>query len=182
MIDKAKFLGHKDEAQVELEFLGLRYSILANAATLSPTYSNLSEQFYQQARRHLEQPDMEGSGGSMTIAALQANILIALYEFKQSYFARAWVSVSRVTWLAQVLGLHKMDKKDSPRRSSFAHSYLPADAGPIDLEERRRTLWAAFSLKCFANIGIGWNTSATIDYREVRNNNNTLRKSFIFEY
>ena len=169
MIDKAKFLSDQDEAHVELEVHGLRYSMLAYAATLSPTYSNLSEEFYQQARKHLEQPDMEGSRGSMTIVALQANILIALYELKQNYFARAWVSVSRVIWLAQALGLHEMDKKNSPRRTSFAQFYLPAGAGPTDLEERRRTLWAAFSLKCFANIGIGWNTGATIDYREVGN-------------
>lgn len=45
---------------------------------------------------------------------------------------------------------------------------VPTD--PVDLEERRKTLWAAYNLSCSVGISTGWNVGGLIDYREVRLN------------
>ena len=97
MIDESRLLSSTNDVRVPLESLGLRYAIWAHAAALSPIYSNLKEQFYKQARECVEGAEMEVSGSSMTIAALQSHILLALYEFKETMFQRAWASVSRAT-------------------------------------------------------------------------------------
>ena len=109
---------------------------------------------------------METSGGSMTLAALQAHILLAVYEFKRTLFSRVWVSVSRATWLAQMLELHKMDQPSTKRRFSL-ETCLPETRDPADLKERRITFWAAFGLHCYVGVGVGWSTGGVIDVREV---------------
>lgn len=167
MIDASKFPSSTNEIHVPLESLGLRYAMFAHAAALSPIYSNLKEQFYQQARECIEDPEVEVSGGSMTIAALQAHTLLALYEFKETLFPRAWVSVSRATWLAQMLELHKMDPKGSSRRRPSFETYLHETGDPAELKERETTLWAAYGLHCFIGVAVGWNTGCMLDAREV---------------
>lgn len=139
----------------------------AHAAALSPIYSNLKERFYQQARECVEDSEVEVSGGSMTIAALQTHILLALYEFKETLFPRAWTSVSRATWLAQMLELHKMDPKVSSKRVASFETYLHETSDPAELKERATTLWAAYGLHCFIGVGVGWNTGCMLDVREV---------------
>ena len=61
----------------------------AHAAALSPTYTNMGECFYQQAKKTLEDPKMERSGGCTTIDKLQTHKVVALYELKQGLFTRA---------------------------------------------------------------------------------------------
>ena len=167
MIDKAKFFSRINDPQVSPELLGLRYSMWAHAAAHSPTYSNMSERYYQQAKKRLEDLEVDRSGGSMTLTALQTNILLALYEFNQAFFSQAWLSATRASWLAQMLELHKMDRKDPTKRNFTAQTLLPATSDPAELEERRTTFWAAFSLNCIVGIGSEWNTGSVIDYREV---------------
>ena len=167
MIDESRFLSSTNDIHVPLESLGLRYAMFAHAAALSPIYSNLKEQFYQQARECVEDPEVEVSGGSMTIAALQTHILLALYEFKETLFPRAWVSVSRATWLAQMLELHKMDLKVPPKRTASFETYLQEASDPAELNERGTTFWAAASLHCFIGVGVGWNTGNKLDARDV---------------
>lgn len=167
MIDESRFLSSTNDIHVPLESLGLRYAMFAHAAALSPIYSNLKEQFYQQARECVEDPEVEVSGGSMTIAALQTHILLALYEFKETLFPRAWVSVSRATWLVQMMELHKMDSKDSAKRIASFETYLQEASDPAELKERGTTFWAATGLHCFIGVGVGWNTGYMLDAREV---------------
>lgn len=167
MINESRLLSSTNDIYVPLESLGLRYAMWAHAAALSPIYSNLKDQFYQQARECLEDPEVEVSGGSMTIAALQTHVLLALYEFKETLFSRAWVSVSRATWLAQMLELHKMDPKGSLKRNTPFETHLQETHDPAELKERGTTFWAAFSLHCFIGVGVGWNTGCMFDIREV---------------
>ena len=176
MIDQTMFLAQAGEERVGPELLGLRYAMWAHAAALSPTYSGMSERFYQQAREFLECPELEGSGGSLSIAALQINVLLALYELEKAYFIRAWISVGRATWLAQMLELHKMDGKDIPRQKP-ANQRLGSAANHADeLEERRKTFWAVYTLNCFLGVGVGWNTSSVMDYPEVSSTKATCRQ------
>lgn len=167
MIDESRLLANSNNVHVPPESLGLRYAIWAHAASQSPIYSNLKEQFYKQARECVEDAEMEMPGGSMTIAALQSHILLALYEFKETLFQRAWASVSRATWLAQMLELHKMDPKSPSKRTSSVEKYLNDTSDPAELKERGTTLWAAFSLHCFIGVGVGWNTGCMLDVRGI---------------
>ena len=167
MIDESRFMSFEDDTQIPLEILGLRYAMWAHAAALSPIYSNLKEQFYQLSKECVEDPGVEMSGGSMTIAALQATILLALYEFKETLFPRAWISVSRATWLAQMLELHRSDPKISSERNDPPENYLPETRETAELEERGKTFWAAISLHCFIGVGAGWSTGSMLDAREV---------------
>lgn len=167
MIDESRSPSSTDDIHVPLESLGLRYAMWAHAAALSPIYSNLKERFYQQARECVEDSEVEVSGGSMTIAALQTHILLALYEFKETLFPRAWTSVSRATWLAQMLELHKMDPKVSSKPIASFETYLHETSDPAELKERATTLWAAYGLHCFIGVGVGWNTGCMLDVREI---------------
>ena len=167
MLDESRFLNSANDVHVPLESLGLRYAVWAHAAALSPIYSKLKEQFYHQARECVEDPEVEVSGGSMTIAALQTHILLALYEFKETLFPRAWVSVSRATWLAQMLDLDKMDPRKVSNRSASFETYLQETHDPAELKERATTFWAAFGLHCFIGVGVGWNTGCISDARGV---------------
>lgn len=167
MIDESRFLASTNDDHVPLESLGLRYAVWAHAAALSAIYSNLKEQFYHQARECVEDPEVEVSGGFMTIAALQTHVLLALYEFKETLFPRAWVSVSRATWLAQMLDLDKMDPRKFSKRSASLETYLQETRDPAELKERATTFWAAFGLHCFIGVGVGWNTSCMLDSRGV---------------
>ena len=167
MVDESNFRFGIDNIHVSLDLLGLRYAMWAHAAALSPIYSNLKELFYQHARECVEDPGLEVSNGSMTIAALQTHILLALYEFRETLFPRAWISVSRATWLAQMMQLHKMDPKGSSLQRPSIETYLPDTDDPAELKERETTLWAAFGLHCFIGIGKGWNTGCMLDAQEV---------------
>ena len=167
MVDETSFLSKGNDIDVAQELSGLRYAMWAHAAALSPIYSYLKERFYEQARECIENPDMETSGRSVTVVALQIHVLLALYEFKQTLFSRAWVSVSRATWLAQMLELHTMDPQGSAKSRYSSERVLPETALPAELSERRKTLWAAYSLHCFVGVGVGWNTGCVINKREV---------------
>lgn len=176
MIGQTRFLAQAGEEQVGAELLGLRYAMWAHAAALSPTYSSMSECFYQQARECLERPELDGSGGSLSIAALQINVLLALYELEKSYFMRAWVSAGRATWLAQMLELHKMDAKDVPGQNPTFPRLGSATNDAEELEERRKSFWAVYTLNCFLGVSASWNTSSVMDYPEVSSNEATCRQ------
>ena len=167
IIDQTKFLAQVAEEQVGPELLGLRYAMWAHAAALLPAYSSMSGRFYQQARESLERPEMDGSGELLSIAALQLNVLLALYELEKGYFMRAWVSAGRATWLAQMLELHKMDGKDVPGEKLAFQRHGLATNNPEGLEERRKTFWAVNTLNCFLGVCASWNISSVTDYPEV---------------
>ena len=86
IVDETNFLSRGNDIPVAQELSGLRYAMWAHAAALSPIYSYLKERSYQQARECIENLDMEISGRSVTVAALQIHVLLALYEFKQTLY------------------------------------------------------------------------------------------------
>jgi hypothetical protein len=76
---------------------------------------------------------------------------MAAYEASKTLFSRAWLSVGRTVRLAQMLGLHRLDGDHSAGKNILAP---PKDW--IELEERRRTFWAAFYGDRWASSGTGW--------------------------
>ncbi|RFU34969.1 hypothetical protein B7463_g1366, partial [Scytalidium lignicola] len=130
----------------------LQYAVLATAAMISDKYSNYHRIFYERARKYLEATEMKGGGELYTsVRYVQAWHIIANYEAKQTYFARAWMSTGRCTRLSQMLGLHNLDS-DYPNYKTM----VPPPRDWIDKEERRRAFWSAFYGDRWASSGTGW--------------------------
>ena len=131
---------------------------------MSQAHQHMANDFYLQARRYLELTENEGNIASTH--ALQTNILIALFELRHANFARAWTSVSRLTWLTRMLDLHQMDDSTELNPEELTRSLFSL-TDPVELEERRRTLWATVHLNCFLNMGIKWAPGMVINLAEV---------------
>ena len=67
------------------------------------------------------------------------------------YFSRAWVNVGKSVRLCQMLGLQRLDVEGSDVKRILSP---PRDW--IELEERRRTFWAAYYCDRWASAGTGW--------------------------
>lgn len=142
----------------------LRYIIWSHACAMLPHYQSSAEQFYQKARRYIEQDEMRGHGESfISLQHAQAWILIATYEFKSMYFPRAWMSCGRATRLCQLMGLHRQDRVGLDVKQTMAP---PKDW--IEREERRRAFWMAYCNDRYASIGTGW--PMAIDERDILTN------------
>ncbi|KAL8651133.1 MAG: hypothetical protein Q9226_004839 [Calogaya cf. arnoldii] len=114
-------------------------------------YAQWEQHCYRSARHHLEKLETEDDSGTfMSIDALQAIILLALYEFKQMYFARAWLTIGKAMRLAQMFGLHKMDGNSLISQDSGFQPGLHPTTDWTQLEERRRTFWVAFNVDWYA--------------------------------
>jgi len=87
----------------------------------------------------------------VTIYHAQTWALIAFFEAKKTYFSRSWMSTGRAVRLAQMLGLYRLDAEGSEVKQ-----ILPPPRDWIELEERRRTFWAAFYGDRWASSGTGW--------------------------
>lgn len=92
---------------------------------------------------------------------------MATYEAAKTLFSRAWMSVGRTVRLAQMLGLHRLDGEDTS-----AKNILQPPQDWIELEERRRTFWAAFYGDRWASAGTGW--PMVVDENDVSNLNTML--------
>lgn len=149
MMSYSHFKSLIDEPSGLSEQLSLKYAIWAHGAQLLPSCAHLSETFYCEARKHIDSEDENREKGFFTIESLQASILIALYEIKQTRFTRSWASVARATCLAHTLALHAMDQESPLGQDSGDKSLLPACTNPSELEERRRTFWTVLQLNCF---------------------------------
>ena len=124
----------------------------AFAASTSDKYENLQAIFYQRARKYLEIDEMKGFGQSiLTLAHCQAWMLVAMYEFKNMFFPRAWMSTGRAIRLTQMLGLHRLDGTGLDVKMT-----VPPPRDWTEREERRRTFWLTFWADRCASIGTGW--------------------------
>lgn len=70
------------------------------------------------------------------------------------------MSLGRSSRLAQMLGLHQLDKEVQTSKR-----VLPPARNWIELEVRRRTFWTVFHNDRWSTCGTGW--PVTIDDREV---------------
>ncbi|KAL8992056.1 MAG: hypothetical protein Q9169_007408 [Polycauliona sp. 2 TL-2023] len=97
MVNQLRFRSLSPFLSTDRGIASLSDAIWLHAASLIPEkYAQWEGPCYQNARNHLEKLETEDDHGTfMSIDALQAIILIALYEFKQMYFARAWLTIGR---------------------------------------------------------------------------------------
>ncbi|RKF59460.1 Citrinin biosynthesis transcriptional activator ctnR [Erysiphe neolycopersici] len=127
----------------------LSYAMWTLVTTLSAKYAVYEEIFYERARRYLEREEMKGHGeGFVSLYHAQAWGLVCNYEARKMYFSRSWMSTGRMVRLVQMLGLWRLDHDEAD-----AKDYLPPPKDWVELEERRRTFWAAFYSDRFASSG-----------------------------
>ena len=80
------------------------------------------------------------------------------------YFTRAAMSSARCVRLVHMMGLHRLD--DPNAEDNPIAPTLSPPKNWIELEERRRVFWGAFSMDGHASISTGW--PALIDMTHVR--------------
>ncbi|KAF2846071.1 hypothetical protein T440DRAFT_406575, partial [Plenodomus tracheiphilus IPT5] len=166
MMKKDSFLSRIHDPVSGLETQSLKLIVLAHGASISPPHAHLSRRFYELSRKYFEQAEL--GKGFLTIAALQSCILLALFELKQALFTRAWNSVSRANWMVQMFVLQNMDGNlTSPTQKQAQGHLLPPAIDGLEIEERRRTFWAAFNLSCFASIGAGWKSYFLVNCADI---------------
>ncbi|KAF2137750.1 uncharacterized protein K452DRAFT_301724 [Aplosporella prunicola CBS 121167] len=166
MMDKNRFLSRLADSQANSEMQSLKLIILAHGASLSSAQADLARKFYELSRKEFEKAEL--GKGFLTLTALQSCIFLAQFELKQTMFARAWTNISRVNWMVRMFGLHNMDGNTTfPKAYQERRYHLPPTTDVWELEERRRTFWAAFQISCFVSINKGWETHIPTIYADV---------------
>jgi len=139
----------------------LRYAMWANAASVSEKYSCHQDILYRRARKYAEYDEMRGQGQDcVSVAHSQTWSLVAMYEFKNMFFPRAWMSVARAARLSLMMGLNRVDGAGLDVKQCLAP---PKDW--TEREERRRAFWMAYCSDRFASVGTGW--PMIVDERDV---------------
>lgn len=130
----------------------LRYAMWTLASTVSDTYNNYKDVFYQRSRMYAEMDESKGLGEHfVTTQHAQCWILLGNYEVRSTAFPRAWVNSGRSTRLVQMMGLHRLDGDVTDFKRA-----IPEAKDWIELEERRRTFWGAFCSDRWSSAGTGW--------------------------
>ncbi|KAI9728704.1 MAG: hypothetical protein M1828_002810 [Chrysothrix sp. TS-e1954] len=152
VMHKARFFAAMNLSPQARPPVCLRYAMWALASGVSDKYSSMQEHFYQRARKYLEIDEMRGFGQAMlTLAHCQGWLLVSMYEFKNMFFPRAWLSTGRGVRLAQMLSLHRLDGAVLDVKRTMAP---PRDW--TEREERRRTFWLTYWSDRCASVGTGW--------------------------
>ncbi|KAJ4398604.1 hypothetical protein N0V85_006232 [Neurospora sp. IMI 360204] len=133
-------------------------------------YDRYYDVFYHRARQYLEADELkdciqmflklimdnQGLGENfMTLQHAQALILTAINEARSLLFTRAAMTAARCARLVHMLGLHRLDDP-SEDAEGFDGPVLPAPKSWVELEERRRTFWGAYSINVHVTMNTGW--------------------------
>lgn len=138
------------------ETVALQLALFAHGALRCRAYNFLADVCYESARRALERVEVEAPTQSTNVTALQAYVLIALFEFRKEIFTRAIVSVKRVSWIARLLRLHHLDSA----------GINASDLDPREQERCRRAFWAVFMLGIFVRVDSCASPRMLMDERE----------------
>lgn len=150
--------------------VSLRYAMWALAASINDKYKPMHSHFYTRARKYAEIDETSGREKYVNIRHCQAWLLIATYAFKMALFPHAFLTTSRATRLAQMLGLYQMDGSRLTAKQTLVS---PGDI--CEREERRRTFWMAYCMDRYSGVGTGW--PWIIDERDV-NSHTTYYRDF----
>ena len=117
------------------------------AASASAQYQNLCDSLYFDAKQSLESLEARDTKTEIVdIEQIQAWLLLSVYEFMRIDFRRGWMSAGRAFRLIQLIRLHEIDM---PNLSLSQVDW-------IEMEEKRRTFWMAYSMDRFVSIRNGW--------------------------
>ncbi|RSL76730.1 hypothetical protein CEP52_017770, partial [Fusarium oligoseptatum] len=98
----------------------------------------MARTLYQCAKVQARSTESKGEGqDSITLSHVQYWALVANFEAQQMMFSQAVNSLCRGIRTAQLLQLHRLDKKSEDSAIASAEDW-------IELEEKRRTWWVLF--------------------------------------
>ncbi|KAK3995179.1 hypothetical protein QBC44DRAFT_320644 [Cladorrhinum sp. PSN332] len=126
-------------------FVCLQHATWTLAAGLGSQFKDIQKGLYAHTRMLLEEwelsilPNME----SPPIELAQAWIFLAIYEIMQVHFERGWLSAGRCFRLVVLMKLYEVD---APNGSGML------GLSPVEIEERRRTFWMAYTLDRYINL------------------------------
>ncbi|KAJ4391757.1 hypothetical protein N0V93_005377 [Gnomoniopsis smithogilvyi] len=139
----------------------LQYAVWTIATLGHEKYSHYHDVFHRRCRHYLEEDELKGDGEHfLTVAHAQAWALVATAEARNMWFTKAAMSASRCIKLLHMMGLHRLD--DPNAEFEMMPTILPPKDW-IELEERRRVFWGAFSIDSHASISTGWPTLIDAD-------------------
>ncbi|KAL8389192.1 hypothetical protein RB599_010993 [Gaeumannomyces hyphopodioides] len=154
MLHQARYLQAFHSAPHMRPPMCLQYALWAVAANEHPRYQSYPDVFYRRARQYLEADELRGVGEHfITVHHAQAWIFVATYEARCLMLTRAAMSCARAVRLCNLMGLHRLD--DPEYEMQMMPTILPAQSW-LELEERRRTFWAAFCVNSHVSIYSGW--------------------------
>ncbi|KAL8349605.1 hypothetical protein RB598_005122 [Gaeumannomyces tritici] len=154
MLHQARYLQAFHSAPHMRPPMCLQYALWAVAANGHPRYQSYCDVFYRRARQYLEADELRGVGEHfITVPHAQAWIFVATYEARCLMLTRAAMSCARAVRLCNLMGLHRLD--DPEYEMQMMPTILPAQSW-LELEERRRTFWAAFCVNSHVSIYSGW--------------------------
>lgn len=120
-------------------------AIYTFAAAFSSQFSDIETALYTRCRSGLERWELLGSDSEICdIEYIQSWIFITFYEFSRINYRRGWLSAGRVFRLVQLAKLSDLDRP--------ASLMSRGDGNETDLEEMRRTFWAAYCLDRLINL------------------------------
>lgn len=94
--------------------------------------------------------DRAVSEGQFTMHAVQGGIYLCLRMFGLSQMSQMWIFLGSVWRMCSPLGLDRIDSNSAFR------GFLPDPRNELEIEERRRTVWAIFILDRLSTTSVPW--------------------------
>ncbi|KAL4809805.1 hypothetical protein BDV18DRAFT_166565 [Aspergillus unguis] len=124
-------------------FACLQHAMRALAASMSSQFKGILPLLCGHAQGILSAWEQRVPDEAMPFELVQARLLLAMYEILQTNPRKGWISAGRCFHLVHLV---KLDDIDNPK------AWKTSTLSWVEIEERRRTFWAAYALERFANL------------------------------
>ncbi|KAK7992236.1 hypothetical protein PG996_012751 [Apiospora saccharicola] len=116
----------------------LQHAVWTIAASRSSQFHSMQDPLYQETRKMLHglEFDDEYHEIPFRLQRLQAVILVAIYEFAQNLFHRAWTTSGQAIRAVQMMRLYCLDE--------ISVAPLNRDQDRVTMEEMRRAFWMVY--------------------------------------
>lgn len=135
----------------------LTFAILALAGYLHPN-PGVKYASHKWAALGKECFDHAVLGGKFTMQAVQGGIYLCLRMFGLAQMSEMWMFLGMVWRMCLPLGFHQIDSSLPAQLRGF----IPEPRNELELEERRRTVWAVYILDRLTGISVPW-TMCVVD-------------------
>ncbi|BAE56914.1 unnamed protein product [Aspergillus oryzae RIB40] len=132
---------HESDAREPLT--SLQYAIRTLAASMGTQFQGVLPLLYTHTCCLLDVWEQKMPNEALPIEVVQARLLLVLYEILKSNPSKGWISAGRCFHLVHLV---KLDQIDNP------NSWQTSNLSWIEVEERRRTFWTAYTLDRYANL------------------------------
>jgi len=102
--------------------------------------------------------DLSVLEGRFTMQAVQGGIYLCLRMFGLAQMSQMWIFLGSVWRMCLPLGFHHIDSNSF----SYHKGFLPEPRSELEIEERRRTVWAVYILDRLASTSVPW-TMCVVD-------------------